>query len=272
MAEWDPAPGIYKDVPREDYDRLAAANYSALKHFRQSPKHARHKMTARPEATAAMEVGRATHLRVFEPDLYADEFIAAPAIDRRTKAGKTAWADFQAKANGRTVLTADEAAAVAQIETAIQGHPSAQNLQAADGLIELTVVWQDEATGLRCKARVDKYCRVHDQNVIVDLKTTAQIDDHSVQRQAHTLGYFMQAGWYREGLNQVQPADRANVLIWAESRAPFDVRVMMLDNDDVEDGRLEMLGLLRQYHEATKSGNWPGYGDGVLHLPAWACH
>jgi exodeoxyribonuclease VIII len=62
-----------------------------------------------PEPTPAMRIGSAVHTHVLELDKWDTEYTVAPdGLDRRTKAGKEAWAAFEAEsANGRTVLSRD---------------------------------------------------------------------------------------------------------------------------------------------------------------------
>jgi len=79
--------------------------------------------------TLAMVIGSALHARVLEPHLYDDEYMAAPeGIDRRTKEGKLRWADFEAEADGKTVLKAEDAAQIEAMAKAVHAHPAARTI------------------------------------------------------------------------------------------------------------------------------------------------
>jgi hypothetical protein len=79
-----------------------------------------------PTETDAMTLGRAVHNQVLQ-GLLEDEYARAPAVDRRTKAGKAAMAEHlaQCSSTSKTSLDADKWALVETIDAQVQAHPEA---------------------------------------------------------------------------------------------------------------------------------------------------
>jgi len=102
-----PKPGLHRDVSYDDYAQWPAVRSSDLKLFARTPAHARYAMT-HPEQTSAMILGSATHCAILEPHEFAMRYVEAPKLDRRTNAGKAAWAQFLAEDADRIALDPDE--------------------------------------------------------------------------------------------------------------------------------------------------------------------
>ena len=62
-----PTPGIYPKIPAEDYHRWDAANYSTLKRFSQTARHAYETMTNPPAQTESMALGTRVGELLLEP-------------------------------------------------------------------------------------------------------------------------------------------------------------------------------------------------------------
>ena len=82
----------------------------------------------KPAPTPAMQRGTALHTAVLEPETWADVVAVQPRLDRRTKAGKAAAAEFEQAAAGRVVLSADDAEEVALMADGVRCHPAAKVL------------------------------------------------------------------------------------------------------------------------------------------------
>ena len=122
------------------------------------------------EPTPAMRLGTALHTHVLERSRWDEEIAVAPQCDRRTKAGKEAFASFEANAAGKTVITCDDAEVVMAMGRSVMRHPGAAMLLGLPGKAETTHIWTDVATGLQCKCRPDWL--TDDGRLLVDLKTT----------------------------------------------------------------------------------------------------
>ena len=118
--------GFNLDVPAPEYHMCPAVSQSRLWRLRQSsPLHVRYEMDHPREATAAMELGRAVHCAVLEPERFALEFRAVFA-DGRTKEGKDERAEVEA--SGATVLNAHDWLKCQAIRDACASHKFASML------------------------------------------------------------------------------------------------------------------------------------------------
>ena len=84
-------------VSRSELWRIITESPEKFRYYRDNP----------PPPTDALIFGQALHMSVLQPEIYADNFAAAPEADRRTKAGKAIWADFTAKNEGKTIISAE---------------------------------------------------------------------------------------------------------------------------------------------------------------------
>jgi exodeoxyribonuclease VIII len=184
-------------VTFEQYRKLVAVNWSTLSAFRISALHYHHRLLTPLEPTPTMAFGSAAHVATLEPQAFADRYAKIPdGIDRRTKAGKAAYAAYLEEAGGRDVLTTADWARALAVGGSVRSHPVAgPYLQ--NGRAEVTLQWTDRATGLECKGRLDWQAS---PMLFVELKTARRIQPHKFAADAWAYGYFHQAAFYRRGL------------------------------------------------------------------------
>lgn len=259
--------------PASEYYADPAIGGTALRDALRSPLHfwARHLDPAREfKETPAMRLGTLAHLAILEPERWADETILAPTVDRRTKAGKEAWAAFLEEAAGKEIVSAEDAAIVESIAAAVRGHRGAGALLKG-AATEVSLEWRDDATGMRCKGRMDAVAK-HD-DVIIDVKTCQDASPASFTRSIANFGYHIQAAHYIDGYEAatgVRP--RAYIWIAVESSAPHGVAVYAADLGMLEIGAEKRAMALEIIAECTESGHWPGYPAEIqtISLPGWA--
>src|SRR5688572_19307301 len=163
-------PGLYERVPRAVYESWDAVNHSKLKLFDEPPAKARYLMAHPPEPTEALDLGDATHAAVLEPPRFEADFIAAPAIERRSKQGKTAWKAFMEANRSRIVLPADDYTMCLAMRDAVWADESeVKAILSAPGRNELSFVWRDLETQLLCKGRCDRLVRWNGWTVVPDV-------------------------------------------------------------------------------------------------------
>lgn len=266
-----PAPGAYRDVPFEDYLAWDAVDASFLRAMDHTPAYARWKRDNPQQDKAHYAKGRLFHCLSLEPHKAEQEFAVKPetyqAADGTTKKfnanSKTckAWLAEQA---GRTTVDVDtwrEAMAMAQ---RVRAMPQMAPFL-ADADVELSVVWLDKATGLRCKARFDA-CK---NGIVIDLKSTSAAARHECFfREAHQYRYHLQAAHYIEAL---KAAGLARGTPWfafvvVEAYPPHDLCMYDCQDDRdalslefLEYGRLKRTILMARAKECADTGRWPGY-------------
>lgn len=259
-------PGIDWSLPADIYHAIPACGSGDVKRLLRSPAHYR---AGSQPASDALEVGHSLHLSVFEPARFAAEVVAAPKVDRRTTAGKAAYAAFEAEHAGKTVLSAADMDVVLQASAAVRSHRGAATLLDA-GAPEVSLQWADAATGTPCKARIDW---LRPDGVLLDLKSTRDASPDGFAREIVRYGYHLQAAHYLTGARTVlaEPVS-AFVLIGVEKEPPYAVGVYVLDDDAVVRAAERVSVALARWAECTSAGAWPAYGDLIqpIQLPAWA--
>jgi len=257
-----------------DYHRHSAVSKSHLDLVARSPLHywARYVDPNRVESepTAAMLLGTAVHTHILEPDEWTARYIAGPeALDRRTKAGKEAWAAFEADAAGRTVISRNDADLVLAMGRAVRNHPAAAMLLKLPGKAETTHMWIDEATGLQCKCRPDWLTT--DGSLIVDLKTTEDASP-GFRKSIANFRYHVQAAWYLDGVEHATGRRPEQFLfVCVEKRAPYACAVYAADAEMIDAGAKQARLDLDTLAVCKAADAWPGYSDQIepISLPAW---
>jgi len=259
-------PGIYDDLPADQYHADPAYSFSAIKQAMRSPAHLKAWLTAPPEQTPAMRLGTLTHLAVLQPDLFASTTAVAPIVDRRTKEGKSIWEQFQAQNTGKEIITNDEREQLTAMRDSVRIHPAASALL-GEGTAEVSVFNQCAETGLPLKARMD-WVR---ENAIVDLKTTEDASPAGFAKSVSNYRYDLQAAHYRRMLKLQGRGDLPFYLIAVEKEAPFAVAVYRLDEGDLTLADMQMQQQLRAIASCCEFNSWPAYSREVetLTLPKW---
>jgi len=217
-----------------------------------------------------MRLGTALHTHVLELDQWDQQIAVAPQCDRRTKAGKEAFASFEADAAGKTVITADDAEVVMAMGRSIMRHPGAAMLLGLPGKAETTHMWTDATYGVDCKCRPDYL--TDDGSIMVDLKTTRDASPRGFRRSIADYRYHCQAGWYLNGVEQAtgKRPDQF-IFICVETTAPYACAVYAADAEMIERGYQRAMEDLGKLAVCKAADNWPSYSDQIepIGLPGW---
>ena len=240
-----------------EYNKIPALRRSALWELRKSPAHYKYAAEHPPEETPALRFGIAVHMSILEPERFKNEYIIAPKIDRRTKAGKEQYAAIME--SGKTILSQEDGEAIKAMTDAVMTHPEASKLLL--GVHEVPIEWTDHATGEKCKCRPD----VIGHDVIVDYKTTSSCEDGVFERSARKYGYQLQAAMYREGLLHTYFKEYGFAFIAQEKKPPYAVRVYRCDEGWINDGAIIYRELLDLYHKCKVNNQWDGYKEVTLY-------
>ncbi len=278
------APGVYVDMPHEQYLSLDALSSSGIKRLLQSPMHYQYDREHPKEATDSMLIGTALHMAVLEPDRYADSVIVVPddAPKRPTlaqwRAAKPSpasvaamqwWTEFESRAAGKLLLDAEQAAKVEGMAGAVRRHPVHDELL-RDGTPETSFLWRDARTELPCKARFD-YLR--DDGIALDVKSCMDASPEGFARSVAQFRYHVQHAWYNNAHEHLRDASlQAFVFIAVENTAPYGCACYVLEPNAVLFGVNRCLEAMDLYAEAKRSGYWRGYSPRVnpIILPRWA--
>lgn len=238
-----------------EYDQIPAVRRSALWEIRKSPLHYKYAVEHPEEPTEALRFGIAAHKYILEPETFWDEYVEVPKIDRRTKAGKEAYAELIA--SGKEFVTEADMDAIRAMNEAIRANATAAAL--VDGAHEVTFQWTEAETGEPCKCRVDCLTEHDGVPYIVDYKTTTSCEDGAFERACRMYGYKLQAAMYTDGVFASELEKRWFAFVAQEKKPPYAVRVYFCDDGFVEEGMETFRKLIGIYHKCRVNNYWPGY-------------
>lgn len=271
-----PEPGVYPGVSFDDYAAWDAVNHSTLVHFSKTPAHAYH-ASIHQEEKKATTLGHLVHTAVLEPELLEEEYLAAPKVDRRTKVGKAAYAQFEKEAEGRIIVTLDDLNCARAIKKNAYQHATFREFLTGKGANELSLLWIDPEFEVLCKARLDRLCEFSGQPYEFDVKTHGFVATRkSFESAIYKYGYHSQAAWYLRGAHILRPLpdEMERRFAWGvcETIEPYLVKVFDADDEALRMGADAVMSYLAQYAECKKTGVWPGWDQGMdmAGLPPWA--
>lgn len=230
--------------------------------------------------------GRAAHALLLGEEVFDDVFIMedddaprrptkaqilAKAEGRVSEAARRSfdyWRTFEILAEGRTLVRAEWMDNIRGMSRSLAAHPLVGPL--FDGEAEVSLIWQDEQTGVWLKARPDMLPRMGD--VKADLKTTTDVSLRHIHRQTEQLGYDMQAALGCIGMEKVQGLQvTSDVLVFIEKKAPWDVTALEIPAEALHWAKLKLRRALNTFADCLKTGVWPGKVQGIPQFttPEW---
>jgi exodeoxyribonuclease VIII len=264
-----------ENLTNREYHEGPGVSKSDLDQIARSPAHYMAYKAAPHEPNPAMLLGSAFHTAVLEPGEFEARYCVAPeGIDRRTKAGKEAWAEFEYEANGKEILKPDVMETVRGMAEAVAAHPLARSL-VTRGKAEQSIYWESSVVdGVLSKCRPDFVKDLTDgRYVVVDLKSTEDARPAAFERSAWNFRYYVQSAYYWDGCTSAfGHAPHAFLFIAVEKEAPYAVAVYEASIEMLNAGREEYFRNLCVYKECMDSGVWPAYPVEIQKLmpPRWA--
>jgi exodeoxyribonuclease VIII len=257
-----------------DYHANRALSHSKLSCLAQSPiefkmRYVDDPPSLPPKDTAAFAMGNAVHCLALELEKFDERFAVAPKIDRRTTAGKVAWAEYLEDSKGKIVLSEqDHEDAIACVQ-ALYDHAEFATIMQQPRRVE--VPFEFDLFGHRFKAKPD--CIVDSMRLIVDIKTTDDASPHRWQWSAVDYGYHRQACLYKEALRQARDALYRFIFAVVEKPKPSTrgmqpaVALYELDFETMEMGFGDICSLVQEYEQRLETNNWKQpYSSGIVPL------
>ena len=244
-------------MTEQEYRQRPAISRSQLFKLKDSPEKFKWAEEHPEPPTPALTFGQLLHAMVLQPETVGRDFAVAPNVDRRTKGGKEMWADFEASAEGKTIVTTDMVEQAVAMRDKLMSNDYVRQL--LDGEREKPFFWVDELTQEECKCRVDCLTSINGMDIIVDLKTAENADTDTFMRHTIKYGYNLQAAMYGEGVKANTGRECAFVFIVIEKKAPYAINILQADKAFVLHGFDVFRELIGTYHECKTTGNWWGY-------------
>lgn len=198
----------------------------------------------------------ATQIKAFERDGVWSES-AAPRAEF--------WEAFDAKAKGKLLLPAEQVQKIQYMAENLAANPLAMEVLRSD-LIEISLIWQDEKTGLWLKSRPD--CIPTNGYDFGDLKTFAPKGRDlrlSAQRSITDFGYPLQMAMAAMGAENVFQSKAENcALVMCQTSEPFEVIPVIIDEDSLYWAKVLVRDGIDKIAHGIKTGDWPGVGAAPL--------
>lgn len=251
-------PGIYPDLPFDEYLKLRLMSQSVLKVGRTSMAHMRSALDGQSslEPTDDMILGTALHTAFLEPELVLDR---VAVWDGKARAG-AAWEAFKAEHRGKSLLTKNAYAKMQGMTRSLRRHPVVREWVGRIEHVECSII--GDVQGVASKCRLDALT----PDPIIDLKKVSDGDMRLFRHKAHEFGYFIQA-YFNTAL-----AERGRfILLTVEDDAPYDVVPYELDDEAMLHGAREATRLLDNYKRCCETNDWPGRSRTIqkIGVPEW---
>ena len=239
------------------YRAIDAVNWSTLRNIDVSGLRYKHFKEFPLADTPRLMLGRAVHTAVLEPDEFPTRYVVFNGATRRGKA----WDEFKVANADKSILKADEYRTCLAVRDAVYANANAAAL--LTGTSEVTVEWTDEATGIKCKGRVDHVLT----SSFSDVKTTGSVDAHAFTGLSAKMLYHAQVAFYARGL---KCAENPSVIA-VEITPPHDVAVFQFTDDAMLAGDQKVTELLAKLATCLERDEWPGRYSDVqeLGVPDW---
>lgn len=147
------------------------------------------------------DIGTALHCAILEPEKYKEHIVISEFKGRTAKGFE---AEQKENVN-KVVLTKDEYDQVNLMAQSVFSHPSAKSILDLAGDCESSVFVKDKETGVSLKCRPDKDA-VQSAGIVIDVKTTASIDDWRSDKEwinpLYKFNYGHGASFYTDVLEQ----------------------------------------------------------------------
>lgn len=236
-------------------------HYSDLKELAKSPRHYRASVQRKRTVTRGMRVGTVAHAIVLGKRI-GHEIVMWDG-DRRSKA----WKEFEAAHAGAEIVTANEAIEAQAMADAVHEHAGAMRILGG-ARYEVPLRWTD--AGIECATRgVDVIAA--DGSYIADLKTTSTVEPRRWTAHAISMGLAGQLAFYDIACraNGIDP--REHYLIGVEGAPAYDVVVLKLTPEMLEQGKKAVVLWLEKLRVAEDNDCWDGYAAEpvLLDLPPW---
>ena len=261
--------GLHPGIDESDYHADLAVSQSQLKVLRYgTPRHLRHQILHPKDPTPAMELGSAVHSSILTPDLFDSGYVRALEGDGRKKEVKEARARQAAEFPGCVPMKPEDYDRCLAMRHEVLAHKDASVLLDCQRK-ELTAVWEDEATNLLCRARMDAVS--DDGTIIVDVKTTRDASREAFSRAIYQFGYEVQAACSVDGAVANGLPATLFAIIAVEVDPPHCVCVFQISGEAIDAGRQELRRLMQIYSDCVDRDEWPSYRSPVeITLPAYA--
>ncbi len=261
----DVEPGIYYDVPFEDYLNWNCFSKSMISSLLISPKHYKD-YEKNGLKSSGFAFGNALEDYLLEKDKFWETYVFLPETYENKK-GEIKPFSLKSPAcreikeayemRGFTTIEPSLVSILEDIEIEVKKSHINNLIQ---GTPQVSVVWRNENTGVLCKARYD----ILNEENITDLKSTKSAEINSFRKDMYNLKYHCQAGMYQESWAFHNNGEMLPfIFACIENTSPYAIASYAIREDSMTLGLREAERAMRIYQECVESDVWPGFEDQV---------
>lgn len=281
---WDNEhPGIYRGIPEDVYHASPLLSNSKIQPMiRKCPAAFFHNLGEPMETKEDMAIGGCFHKLLLEPAEFRERYVVG-GINPKTLQSygydtqAFTEASDKASAAGKVLMRTQWTDKVQGMADAVLAHPDIRPILEAGGERELSMIWVDQETGEKLRARIDYKSSL---KMFVDFKKTSDAGfgfDSSINQ----YGYIEQMSMYHDGWLALTGESNDAWLIPVEDSAPYlvgTVRFAPSGDNNYEGtetsswlhcGRNSYRAAIRKIQECRRKGDWPGYEDRSVRVPVW---
>ena len=251
-------------------------SYSSLKQFARSPIHYIQYLNEKFEPTDSMVLGSVVDCLLLTPDEFENKYLVIPKIDRRSKAGKEAYAEAQSRAaeNNLTIVSEVQYNTAQIMVDQVSNNPEAKAILNGTTETQKKIEWKHKE--LPFVGYLDGAGEFHDgKKFIFDLKTTSDASLDAYTKQLINLKYDLQIAMYYIAYQRQHFQQPLAYHIVVENKAPYSCNVFKLSDTVLEAGKRVYDSLCDKFKECMEDENWgAGYEffqqpNQILELPEW---
>ena len=215
----------------------------------------------------ALVFGKLCHCMLLEPDAVEERFMVVDFGKTRTT---KKYADAVEAFPGIEIVTQDEMDRAKLMIEEIGKHPLASRI-IAGATAEMPYTWTDKDTGLPCKCKIDAIKRTKDGIVVIDYKTSSDIQ--SVLNWPQKLQYPLQAEFYSRAVREKYGEDPCEFIFIIQSNKEGEEDVIAVANVEYDTGlvakdivKLHMSSIatkLKLWDESHDKAIWAAYPNRV---------
>ena len=204
-----------------------------------------HYLESDSKETESLLVGSAFHCFLLEPNEFDKRYVFAPKFDKRTKAGKEQYAEFEETLGGKKAIPDTYIKPFNTLIERIKKHTYASHMVYGAVDTEVIKFWEDVKTGVLCKGKVD----VEGDDYIVDIKTTSKgVDIESFRDFAQKYNIASQAAFYCNGTQK-----KKFFFIMCQIKAPYNIAIYQMSPDAIKHGNAIIEVTMNLYKEWQNS-------------------
>ena len=269
-------PGIYENIPFEEYLAWPCFHKSMVGPALRSTAHLKHYIDNKRQSSKFMDFGSLVDCMLLESATFGDNFVERPDtypdtkknIDKPWNNNSNYCKEWNAAHSDLTIYSKPDYIRSLNIIQNIQDHETAS--QWIKGKYQVSIVWKDEETGILCKARID----IAQPGQLNDLKITGDASMNGFRRTFNNFGYHVQAAIYTDGWAALHDGLVLPFgFVVAESEAPHCVATYLPGEDSLQTGKSMFRRAILRYADYIENGP-TGYSESpaTIEIPDWAVY